>query len=76
MFRVIGCGNVAPVGVEQLPASHEPLKQAQLLIVTVTLVRWRAVPARVIWLPNSLNAYASGPTLGKLAAGPFGMMLL
>src|SRR6478672_10233849 len=76
MFSVIGCENVAPDGVKQSPAFQLPETHAQLLSVTVTLLRLRAVPARLIWFPNSLKAYASAPTLGRFERGPFGVVLL
>ncbi len=43
-----------------------PLSQAQLLIVTTTLLSARDAPANVTSSPNSLKAYASAPTLGRL----------
>ena len=66
MFRVIGCENVAPVGVEHAPPlpSQLPVTQAKLLMPTVTLLRFRADPAKVTAAPNSLVDVASNPTLG------------
>jgi len=61
IVSVIGCENVAPGVVTQSFLFQLPFSQAQLLNVTVTLVRLRALPANVISSPIVLNANASGP---------------
>ena len=52
MFNVIGSVKVAPgVVAHGMPPARFP--QVQLAICTTRLSRTRAVPAKVIWLPNS-----------------------
>ena len=75
---------MAPGVVTQV--APEPVSQAQLLIVTVAVDSFLAVPAKVTPAPHSLMEFDSKPKLGrfpgsvdgwlsKMAVGPFSPQL-